>query len=245
MRNLHTALAAAMTLIWTYSLHAGAPLPLDKVASADDLVAEALAKGAEIEGYLASAEAYQQNADKLRPSASLLAVVGQALSEHPQDSKLKAAGPSLREGAMALARSRSFEEAKAAWPTVQAALGGNATGQPPVEFDWAKLTKMHPSMEEMNSRASQLRRVLRRPKDPAVDSRHATAIALLAVATHADVHEVKNPADTPKWHAWSVALQERMSASAKAIQAKDTATANKEFIAGMDTCTQCHDAFKK
>uniref|UniRef100_A0A7C4QSI7 Cytochrome c n=1 Tax=Schlesneria paludicola TaxID=360056 RepID=A0A7C4QSI7_9PLAN len=222
---------------------AAAPLPLDKVAPADDLAAEAVAKGQELLGWVESADAYQEHADKVRQTASLLAVLGQALAEHPQGSALKAAGPSLRQAAIAIARSKTHDEAKAAVPHLRAALGGQATGDLPVDYDWAKLASMHPAMEEMNQRASQLRRLLRRPKDPQADSRHATAIALLAVAAYADTHEVKNPADTPRWQEMAAALQKHMSASAQAIKARQTAEANREFLAGMETCNKCHEVF--
>ena len=50
---------ATVAIILACAVSAAAPpLPLDKVISADDLVAEAAAKGAEIEPYLASAEAF-------------------------------------------------------------------------------------------------------------------------------------------------------------------------------------------
>lgn len=222
----------------------GAPLPLEKVVPAEDLVAEAAAKGAEIEPFLASAEAYNENVDKLRSSASLLAVIGQAAAEHPQTSKLKTSGPSLRDAAIVIARSQTYDEAKAAWPAVQAALEGKSTGNPVVDFDWARLTKMHPAMEEMNQRATQMRRLLRRPKDPATDSLHVSAIALLAVTTHADTHEVKKEADLPQWRELAIALQEHMSAVASAVKAKNTALATERFQAGMETCNKCHEAFQ-
>jgi len=237
------------TVIWFIAcggiVHAGTPLPLEKVCTADDLVAEVSAKLAELQPWLESADAYKENGDKLRNSLSLMAILGQALAEHPQDSKMKSAGPAIRDAAMSLARAKSLDEAQAAWKSLESAAKGQPAGEHAVEYDWAKLARMHPAMEEMNARAAQLRRVLRRPKDPAADSRHALSIALLAVATYADTHEVKNPADTPKWREYAAALQEHMSASGRALQAKDTMQANKEFLAGMETCTQCHDAFKK
>jgi hypothetical protein len=223
---------------------AGAPLTLDKVIPAEDLVAEAAAKGAEIEPFLASAETYTENVDKLRSSASLLAVIGQAAAEHPQTSSLKTSGPSLRDAAIKIARSTSYEEAKSAWPAVQAALEGKSTGNPAAEFDWAKLTKMHPAMEEMNQRSTQMRRLLRRPKDPAADSRHVSAIALLAVTTLADTHEVKKESDLPQWRELATALQEHMSAAANAVKAKNTTLATERFQAGMETCTKCHEVFQ-
>jgi hypothetical protein len=232
-------------LALTTALFAGAPIKVETVGSGPDLATEAAAKGEELAGYLASAEAYTENVDKLRPSASLLALIGQALAEHPEETKLKAAGPDIRDAAMKIARSKTYDEAQAAWPTLKAALDGQATGQAAAEFDWAKLTKMHPIMEEMNGRAAKFRRVLRRPKDPTEDSAHVMAIALAAISSHADTHEVKNPADLPEWHRLAAALHENMSQAAAAVRAKDTKKATELFNAGMQTCQQCHDKFQE
>ncbi|MDZ4684859.1 MAG: hypothetical protein SH850_07175 [Planctomycetaceae bacterium] len=234
----------ALTLT-TSALFAGAPIKVETVGTGADLVREAGVKAVEVEGFLASAESFKENGDKLRPSASLLALIGQALAEHPDDTKLKATGPDIRDAAMKIARATTFEEAQAAWPMLKSALDGKATGQAAKEFDWAKLSKMHPAMEEMNGRAAKFRRVLRRPKDPAEDSSHVMAIALAAIATHADTHEVKDKADLPEWYRLATALHENMAASAAAVRAKDTATAGMKFTAGMDTCQQCHDKFQK
>lgn len=232
-------------LLVSAPLFAGAPIKVETVGSGADLVREAGVKLTELEGYLASADAFMQNGDKLRPSASLLALIGQALAEHPDDTKLKAAGPDIRDAAMKIARAKTYEEAQAAWPSLKSALDGKASGQAVKEFDWAKLSKMHPAMEEMNARAAKFRRVLRRPKDPAEDSSHVMAIALAGIATHADTHEVKDKADLPEWYRLATALHENMAASAAAVRAKDTAAAQMKFNAGMETCQQCHDKFQQ
>jgi hypothetical protein len=227
------------------ALLAGAPIKVETVGTGADLVREAGVKATEIEGYLASADAFKEHGDKLRPSASLLALIGQALVEHPDDTKLKAAGPDIRDAAMKIARAKTFEEAQAAWPSLKSALDGKASGQAAKEFDWAKISRMHPAMEEMNGRAAKFRRVLRRPKDPAEDSSHVMAIALAAIAAYADTHEVKDKADLPEWYRMATALHENMAASAAAVRAKDTAAAQAKFTAGMETCQQCHDKFQK
>lgn len=238
-------LTLGIVLLTMTTLFAGAPIKVETVGSGDDLVREAAAKGEEVAGYLATAESYAENIDKLRPSASLLALIGQALAEHSDNTKLKAAGPDIRDAAMKIARSTRFEDAQAAWPALKSALDGKATGQAAAEFDWAKLTKMHPIMEEMNGRAAKFRRVLRRPKDPAEDSAHVMAIALAAISTHADTHEVKNPADLPEWHRMATALHDQMAQAAAAVRAKDTKKATELFNAGMQTCQQCHDKFQE
>lgn len=223
---------------------AQAPLSLEAVGSPAAFIAEATEKADEIHKILESAETYKDGAAGLKQSASLVAVLGQALAEHPEDSSLKKAGPSIRAAAITLARAASYEEAQAAWPKLAAALKGEVSADVPAEFNWAKLSRMHPMMEEMNGRAAKFRRVIRRPKDPEVDSRHVMAIALGAIATHADTHEVKNPADLPQWHAWAAELHDHMAKSAAAVRAKDVETAKTHFTAGMETCQKCHDKFQ-
>lgn len=221
------------------------PVKLDEFAPVDDLVAEAQDRIKDLTGdLLKSEESYKEHGDKVRQAASMLAVVSQAIAEHPAASDLKAAAPNLRDAAIVIARSKSFEDATKGATQLQAAAKGEAKGAP-VEFNWAKLTRMHPSMEEMNARATQMRRLLRRPKDPAADSRHCLAIAALALATHADTHEVKNPGDLPKWHAFSQELADHMAAAARATKAKDKDAAAKHFAAGMETCNRCHEVFQE
>lgn len=223
---------------------AEAPLKLDAVGTAASLIAEATEKVDELTKQLETAEAYKEAEGPVKQSASLVALIGQALAEHPEASTLKTSGPSIRDAAIKVARAGSYDDAKAAFPALQAALKGEVNPAAKAEFDWAKLTKMHPIMEEMNARATKFRRVLRRPKDPEADSRHVAAIALAAISSHADTHEVKDPADLPQWHAWATELYTHMTASAAAVRAKDIDKAKEHFNAGMETCTKCHDKFQ-
>jgi hypothetical protein len=220
------------------------PVKLDEFAAVNDLVAEAQDRIQELTGDLIKTEeSYKEHGDKIRQAASMLAVVSQAIAEHPSASELKEVAPNLRDAAIVISRSKSFADAAKGVDQLQAAAKGEAKGAA-IEFNWAKLTRMHPSMEEMNARATQMRRLLRRPKDPAADSRNCLAIATLALATHADTHEVKNSGDLPKWHAFSKELADQMASAAKAVQAKDKEAASKHFAAGMETCNRCHEVFK-
>lgn len=236
---------AAVVLTVGTAAYAELPVKLDAIAPAADLVSEAQERIKDLTGdLLASEEAYKENADKVRQAASMLAVVSQAIAEHPEDSALKTAAPNLRDAAIVIARADSLSAAQQGVEKLQAAVKGEATGAP-VAYDWAKLTKMHPSMEEMNARASAMRRLLKRPKDPQTDGRHIVAIALLALATDADTHEVKNEADLPKWRELSKELANHMALAAKAVKSKDKEGASKHFAAGMETCTRCHEIFQK
>ncbi len=236
-------LIVGIVLLSTAALHAAPPLPLDKVATAEDLVAEAQALGADIHECLATRESYDEYGGKLKHSTSLLMIVGQVLAEHPQSSKLKASGADLRDAAIALNQTLNYDAARAALPAVEAALDGKATGKAVVDVDWPKLMRYRPAMDQMNQRLPALRRVMRRPKDPVADSRQMLAMALLSLPMHADA-KVKNPADIPEWQAFTASMQTQLSDAAMKLKAKDPAGANEAFIAGMANCNKCHERFK-
>lgn len=226
------------------TVHAAPPLDLTKVGTPAALTAEAQDLLGEIEKGLESSDGYKMSEAGVKQAASLLAVVGQALAEHPEDSELKKAGPSIRQAAIKVARAKTYEEAQAGLKDLKPSVQGTVSPDVPVEFDWAKLSRMHPLMEQMNGRAAKFRRAARRPKDPEVDSRHVMAIALAAVATHADTHEVKKQEDLPAWHGFANELFTHMTEATAAVKAKDMEAAQKSFSAGMQTCQKCHDQFQ-
>lgn len=243
--SLHPiAATVVVVLCLSGTLAAEAPLKLADIASPAALIAEATDRAEEIGKGLESEAIYNEQLKTLRPAASLVGVIGQALAEHPEESKLKAAGPSIRNAAIAVARAKTYADAVAAFPKLKSALQGEVDPAAAVEFDWAKLTKMHPIMEEMSGRGARFRRVLRRPKDPEADANMVAMIALAAVSTYADTHEVKNPADLPQWQAWSTELYTHMVQAAAAMRAKDVDKARDLFNLGMETCTKCHEKFQ-
>lgn len=233
-----------LLVITAGNLLAEAPLKLSDIASPETLVAEAKEKGEEIAKSVATEATYNEELKSLRPSASLVALIGQALAEQSSDAEWQKVGPSLRDAAIAVARAKTYGDAVAGNTRLQAALKGEVDAGATAEFDWAKLTKMHPIMEEMSGRGAKFRRVLRRPKDPEVDSRHVAAIALAAVSTYADTHEVKDPADLPMWRELATELHSNMTQAALAVRSKETDKAREFFDAGMQTCTKCHEKFQ-
>ncbi len=225
------------------SIYAAPPLPLEKVATADELVAEAQALGTDIHDCLASQDSYDEYGQKLKHATSLLMLVGQALAEYPQPSKLKASGADLRDAAIELNRALGYTAAKAALPAIDAALEGKTTGKAKVDVEWSKLMRYRPAMDQMNQRLPALRRVMRRPKDPVGDSRQMFAMALLSLPMHADP-KVKNSADIPEWEAFCVSMQTHLSDATAKLKARDNAAANDAFVAGMANCNKCHERFK-
>lgn len=233
---------AVVVMGWLTAL-AAPPTKLSEVASTDDLVAEVAARLSEIEHALTSAGSYRERLDSMRRSATHLAICAQALADHEADSKLKQSGPDLRDAALAIALSRSYDEAARTLPALKAAAEGKTNGTATVEYDWSKLSRLGSVMSAMKSRSESLRRAMRKPGDPAEDSRHATAIALLALVAYGDAHAVKDPADKPRWQELSLEVQRHFTKTATAIKAKDE-SAPDHFRLGMEACNTCHEKFK-
>ena len=236
-------LVIAVVLTGWLTALAAPPTKLSEVATTDDLEAEIAARLSDIELALASVESYRERLDSMRRSATHLAICAQALAEHEADSKLKPSGPDLRDAALALANSRSHAEASQSLDALKAAYSGKVSGMAKVEYDWSKLARLGSVMSAVKFRSESLRRAMRKPGDPAEDSRHATAIALLALVAHGNTHAVKDPADRPRWQELSVELQQHFTKAATAIKARDESAAD-HFRLGMETCNTCHEKFK-
>jgi cytochrome c556 len=130
---------------------------------------------------------------------------------------------------------------------VKAAAGGAAAGAKP-EAEWNKLGKLGAVMKEVNARNGKLRRAVRKlpekDEELAQTARDASVLAVLALVTHEDTHEVKNDADKPLWQQQSKDFQKEMTAAAAAFKAKDLAGAKKSFDAANKACNECHKKFR-
>ncbi|MEO1999819.1 MAG: hypothetical protein ABGZ17_31630 [Planctomycetaceae bacterium] len=223
---------------------AEAPLKISELVVVEDLVSEAQAKSVELAKHLASREAYvATKKGQLAQVAGTLACVAQAISEHSDAKKVKVAGPALRDAALALRNPKSFEDAKLAEKAVNAALKGEGEGK--IEFSWAKLIAREAMMEEINTRNSKLRRVIRRSRKPSVDSLHASTMAVLSVAMYADAHgHDDDKAQLAEWREISKESVGIMASIAGAIKKKDAAGAKRLYVRAIKTCTDCHEKFR-
>lgn len=223
---------------------AEAPIKIAQIVAVDDLVAEAQAKSVQLSKHLVSREAYAETKkDDLAQAAGTLACMAQAISEHPDAKDVKVAGPALRDAALILRNPKSFEDAKVAEKALNAALKGQGEGK--TEFSWAKLMAREAMMEEINSRNSKLRRVIRRSRKPSVDSLHASTMAVLSVAMYADAHgHDQDKASLAEWREISKESVGIMASIAGAIKKKDAAGAKRLYVRAVKTCTDCHKKFR-
>jgi hypothetical protein len=237
---------AAAAAAWMVPVYGDAPVKIAAVAPVEDLAAETEAKLAALDELLKDDESYAVEQKKgVAQAAGVLACMGQAIAEHPDKAKVKVAGPDLRNAALAIIGSKTLQEATAALGLAKKAAAGEASGKAETAHAWNKLINLHRLMEEVNARNSKLRGVLRRPKDPREDSLHASTLAVLAVVIHADTHEVKDPAQIPKWQGYALDFQQSMTGLSAALKSGQIEAAKEFYLKSADSCKHCHEAFRK
>ena len=215
---------------------------LSTVTPVTDLVAEAELKLKELEAFVADGDTYTKNKKKGIPQAAgTLAVLAQGIAEHDEESAWKKTAPSVRDAAIAIAKSASVDDAKKGLEAAKAATGGKG-GDAKVEHAWDKLIDMDSLMSEVSKRNNGLRKALRKaPEDPVAASRDASVMAILALAIEADTHEVKDKADIEKWKMYSKQLQVSMTKISAALKEKKDADAKALFTGdAAASCNKCH-----
>ena len=251
--NDHDPLSAVVSLLCLVAFSVGllggrasaeAPLKISELVVVEDLVSEAQAKSVELAKHLASREAYiETKKGSWRRSQEHWPVSHRRLANTPMRRKSKWPAPRSEMRHWHCGKPKSFEDAKLAEKAVTAALKGEGEGK--IEFSWAKLIAREAMMEEINTRNSKLRRVIRRSRKPSVDSLHASTMAVLSVAMYADAHgHDDDKAQLAEWREISKESVGIMASIAGAIKKKDAAGAKRLYVRAIKTCTDCHEKFR-
>lgn len=231
---------------WLPSALAQSPVPIESVATIQELVLEVQTQSESLSKTLANESGFEEQKDKsIRQAFGLLACLGQAIAEHPHKDQAGIDGPALRDAALKFNRKGSYADAQSAREGVNQVLAGNITGEHALLHPWNKLINMHPMMEEMNARNSQILKVLKRPRGKPDEPLGAMTWAVLAIAMQADTHEVKDPGDLPKWNAWCDDFRNSAVKLAEAIRAQDKDSGRMWFDKANETCDACHEVFHK
>jgi hypothetical protein len=223
-----------------------APLKIAAVAPVADLVAEAEIKVKALDVSLASEKSYLEGkTTSILSDAGVLAILAQAIVESEEKGAWKASAADLRDGAVAIVKAKSYDEAKAGHAAVKAAHDGKAGGAK-AEADWNKLSRLGALMKEVNKRNGKLRRSTRLlPPNPEEAARDASVLAVLGLATHDDTHEVKDQAQIPEWQKFSKEFSVEMTATAAALKKSDKEAAANAFKKANVACNDCHEKFRK
>lgn len=225
---------------------AAAPAKVSEIITVEELVAEAKERVAKLGESVANEEAFKKALEEksVGRDSGVLAVTAQAITEHDKGKDSGIAGPTLRDAALALRKTKSFDEAKAAVVKAQGALAGKADVTAVAEHPWAKLTGMHAMMDEIESRQQKVRRALAKPRDLPKSSQHAAVIAMLALAMEEDTHEVKKPDEIPQWKAMAKDYRDTLSKVATGMRANKPDDASNAFNGSAKICTACHEKFR-
>jgi len=237
--------AFLMAGLVTTPLLAQSPVPINTIAPLSEIELLVARHFKTLEKSLEEAARFDAAKNKsIRTDFGMLSLLGQAIAEHPDNADSKINGPALRDAALAYQRKGTHTEAQAALAKIQSVLAGEVTGEHVRLHPWNKLINMHPMMEEVNSSSSDILKVLKRTRGKPEEVLPATSWALLAVAMKADTHEVKNPADLPKWNAWSDEFLESSLKLADLIRNKKGEGGREWFDKAHETCNACHEVFR-
>ncbi len=245
MINRTFLLLSTLVLIPSTAVQADPPRKISDIISPAELEAEIAAKLAELEPWIGSEDAFVENRKKIGQSASMLIVAAQALAEHDAPSDLKPYAADLRDAGLQIARAEKQSDAAAGFSAAQTAASRQSPKSTTLAYDWGKLVKQRPIMEDMETQLQRLQRAMRRPKDSAAEARIAAVVAVANLTTVADTHEVKDAAKLPEWDRLSQLMIDQLVETAAAIRRKDTMAAQASFKAARATCVDCHRQFKK
>ena len=191
--------------------------------------------------FMADEASYGKNKDQLLQKANAVVALAQTLGNHDEETKVKGPAAAVMAAARDLARSKDYAGAKAAYEALNAALAKTEAGPTPKWEKFASLGKLMHETAEVNSR---LRRNVRRFARTKDDSAEGAAILLaFAQATIYDTHEVKNPADMPKWYAMAVEMRDAAAELSKTTHAGDEAGFKKALDRIGKSCDDCHEVF--
>lgn len=239
-------LTVLIVILMVWSAFATPVAKLADVVAVQDLEAEITTAIAELEAATVSEETFQAAKGKLPLTAAQLAVFCQALAECDGASKLKTAAPSIRDAAILFGTSASLDDARQRYSAIKSALEESSnTASSKVDFDWARLARKRTLMDGLRRRTDQARKAMRRPKDPIVESRHASSMAVLALAVAAQADDLPNESDRPLWKDWSLELQREMTLTASAMRDKNATEVMEHFKAAQAACDRCHEKFKR
>lgn len=218
-------------------------VPTETIASIEDLKAEAEGKLAQIEDLIKNKE-FDDAEAKLIQWSGMLAVVGQAIAEHPKNKEVKVQGPALRNAAIEAQQASDVAEFQDALAAMKAAYAGLAEGGYDVEHSWGELIGMYEMMEEMNDRQAAVQRSVRRPKGTREERLNAVALSLLTLAMHDDENYVFDDEDIATWKQMSTDYLDLTKELATLIDKKDRNGMKKNLLQGKQICTECHEAYR-
>ncbi|HVC96579.1 MAG TPA: hypothetical protein VND64_23035 [Pirellulales bacterium] len=219
--------------------------PVSRFAPADDLAVQIKFTISGFGALVASEEAYQADADKLRRDAHTLAALALVLGMHDSEHPLKAAAPALVATARALAQAKDYASAKQAVEAVQKAVAGEG-GAVDGELKWEKVAGLGQLMKQVTATNTRLKRGLKRFDDKKDENaRDAAVLAAIAQMAVYDTHEVKRPEDLDQWYQFCGQMRDAAGELNAKVKAADKEGAGAAMVKLGKSCEACHAVFHK
>lgn len=223
---------------------------LSDIAPVENFSSAADEKIAALEKYVATPEAFDKSAQKLKRDAGMVAVLAQVIAEHDQDSPAKQSAVPLRNAALKLAVATTLDDATQLLKEIQQAQAGKGTGSD-VAMDWAELINFESLMNEVALRNRNVGRSVRKMRrgldqktrdEVAAD---ADILAVLALVAAADTHPVKDKATIDGWKNFANEQRTAAIATAAAFRKNDAQGAKTAYTRLAKSCSGCHKEYRK
>lgn len=220
-----------------------APAPVSQYASTDDLAKLIAEYGERVGEAVVSAEEFEAKGSRMVRDSRTLVVLGTALGLHDQDHALKPAAPAIVVAARKTAESGTdLAAAQAAAEDLKKALAGDATGGE--ELSWENTKALGQLMKQVNFVHTRLKRNIKKlDKYQEQCADDAVLLAVIGQATDFDTHEVKDDAQLPDWHKYSVEMRDASASLATAIKSGDAAMIESAMTRVAENCDACHHTF--
>jgi hypothetical protein len=224
------------------------PPKVSSFAPADDLLQQVGFFTGRVEESLATKDGYDEAKQaRTLKDGNTLAVLALMLGKHDEANKLKDSAPAMIAAAQALAKgAKDYDAASMAFADLKKAVAGEAGAGG--EVKWEKVASLGALMKQVPLVHTGLKRGVTGTRFerqlPEIAGQSAT-IAAIAQASMFDTHEVKDPADTPKWYAFCAELRDSAGEVNAAAKAKDQAKAKAALTKLNQSCDHCHEVFRK
>ena len=223
------------------------PPKISSFAPADDLLQQVGFFTGRVEESLTTKEGYDEAKQaRTLKDGNTLAVLALLLGKHDEPNKLKDSAPALISAGQALAKgSKDYDAASKAFADVKKAVSGESAAG--AELNWEKVASLGALMKQVPLVHTGLKRGVtgtRFERQLTEIAGQSATLAAIAQASMFDTHEVKDPADTPKWYAFCAELRDSAGEVNAAAKAKDQAKAKAALTKLNQSCDHCHGVFR-
>ena len=176
-------------------------------------------------------------------NARVLAVLAQILSEYTEDSPRQKMSPTVRDGALKIAKAKTAGEAKKELEALKKAF--MSPPMPKADVSWETLIDIPTAMEEIKIQQEKYGKYISTGK-PDGDV-HAQLVVLwsLGVALQKIQPKLKDEAERKAWDEYSKRFTNDFAFIHSASLRSSNPEALKQVWNSTDSCTACHDRFRK